>query len=449
MPTGKEWQFVFSKAGEWGYHDHLRPDIVGKITVTDASSAQSNISTGVNFFKSVINAISTQDVATQLDYKSDYTAPAADPGFEQLSLEFKVACGAGDFKCFTTDFRAVTEKYGPNTAMEYYSQLRDRKLINPGMIDEHMLIHHIGRQTAETFGINQDGFILCPQTFIYGCQHGYLEYAMARIPDIKDVVAVTCGKMAAGGFTKVEIGGCYHGMGHAIMMANGNDIYKSLDICKTLGSGDVDNSCAQGVFMENAALPELKEEREGIFSADDPLAPCSQLPDAYTEFAYECYINHHGYLMYLYNLDIDKTIAACNKEEDNLVGRTACFQGIGLMVGTNHWYRFLPHDPKQELIVNAWALCQRFPLENVQDCIYGVLANIQNFEILNTKTTDRFCNLVARPYQLLCYRFIGYDLANRNADNLKKYEICTNLKTDADKKQECLTASQFSPISSN
>ena len=32
--SGSEWCFTFDKAGSWGYHDHLRPNLTGSITVT-------------------------------------------------------------------------------------------------------------------------------------------------------------------------------------------------------------------------------------------------------------------------------------------------------------------------------------------------------------------------------------------------------------------------------
>ena len=30
---GEEWSFTFEKVGEWGYHDHLSPYVLGKIIV--------------------------------------------------------------------------------------------------------------------------------------------------------------------------------------------------------------------------------------------------------------------------------------------------------------------------------------------------------------------------------------------------------------------------------
>ena len=32
---GKNWEFIFDRVGEWGYHDHLSPYIVGKIIVIE------------------------------------------------------------------------------------------------------------------------------------------------------------------------------------------------------------------------------------------------------------------------------------------------------------------------------------------------------------------------------------------------------------------------------
>lgn len=35
LAPGEDWDFVFEKAGEWGYHDHLAPYITGIITVVE------------------------------------------------------------------------------------------------------------------------------------------------------------------------------------------------------------------------------------------------------------------------------------------------------------------------------------------------------------------------------------------------------------------------------
>lgn len=33
IPTGQDWQFKFTKSGQWGYHDHLNSSVVGRIIV--------------------------------------------------------------------------------------------------------------------------------------------------------------------------------------------------------------------------------------------------------------------------------------------------------------------------------------------------------------------------------------------------------------------------------
>lgn len=35
ISAGDSWEFRFDQIGEWGYHDHLRPEIVGTIFVTE------------------------------------------------------------------------------------------------------------------------------------------------------------------------------------------------------------------------------------------------------------------------------------------------------------------------------------------------------------------------------------------------------------------------------
>lgn len=35
LKQGEEWSFMFGEQGEWFYHDHLRPDMFGKIMVQE------------------------------------------------------------------------------------------------------------------------------------------------------------------------------------------------------------------------------------------------------------------------------------------------------------------------------------------------------------------------------------------------------------------------------
>jgi plastocyanin len=35
IPAGESWSFTFDKAGVWRMHDHLSPDLVGTVTVTE------------------------------------------------------------------------------------------------------------------------------------------------------------------------------------------------------------------------------------------------------------------------------------------------------------------------------------------------------------------------------------------------------------------------------
>ncbi|MYE38336.1 MAG: hypothetical protein F4X82_02375 [Candidatus Spechtbacteria bacterium SB0662_bin_43] len=35
IPPGESWSFTFDKAGEWDFHDHIKPSITGNVTITE------------------------------------------------------------------------------------------------------------------------------------------------------------------------------------------------------------------------------------------------------------------------------------------------------------------------------------------------------------------------------------------------------------------------------
>ena len=81
---------------------------------------------------------------------------------------------------------------------------------------------------------------------------------------------------------------CSHGVGHALMHANGNDVKKSLPYCEVLSYPWMQDRCAFGVFMEHSYLywPDYDPGHPRPLANGDSMAPlCEALPEKFTPSA--------------------------------------------------------------------------------------------------------------------------------------------------------------------
>lgn len=108
----------------------------------------------------------------------------------------------------------------------------------------------------------------------------------------------------------IEHFSCFHGIGHAVMYAEGNDIMKSLPICDRLAESWQRSWCYHGVFMENAYLhfgSYYPEEPRPYASGDPMLTLCTRIAKIYrpacARYVGEADLNQHR--------DFDQAFNAC------------------------------------------------------------------------------------------------------------------------------------------
>ena len=81
--------------------------------------------------------------------------------------------------------------------------------------------------------------------------------------------------------------------------------------------------------------------------------------------------------------------------------RDACLQSIGLAVTNPTWQISL--TPKGDnLVVNAWHICQELPEGHVDQCIIGAIDNLMNFDQFNTVRSEAFCDTISRTRTAMC-----------------------------------------------
>lgn len=347
---------------------------------------------------------------------------------ESIYSGLKFTCQPADFNCISDTLEQLTHTVGPQAAIAVLGRLQKMGKVEK-QVDDHQLAHHIGRQTAATFGIDAKAFLFCPMAdYNGGCQHGFFEHVLGKTKTAKEAAESICESLGDD-FSSKDKFYCYHGVGHGVMMAKAYDLTASLDTCNSLSLGMGQDGCWQGVFMENVNTALRGEARQGVFSETDPLSPCTNMEEKYQ---HECLINHAGWLMKYFKNDVSLATNACLKA----IKVSSCLQSIGLMVTNPSWQSNLLRDKSDDLELNAWRICQKFPQEKVGECIIGAVDNIANFNQFDIAKSSRFCHLVSKEYQILCFQIIGKNLRNQAVNVQKIPQICQSLEENFAK--ECL-----------
>jgi hypothetical protein len=337
-----------------------------------------------------------------------------------LRREHPYGCRSDDRDCARSYLGDITSVYGPRASLALLAELRRDGRISPAL-DDHDLAHTVGRRAAERFGVNVQAFNLCPNTFNYGCPHGYFEEVLGRAGTPEAAAGAICESLAGSPVGTARFS-CYHGVGHGVMMAEAYDLEGSLTTCDSLGDHTAQEGCWQGVFMENVNGALRGEARKGVFATADPLAPCDGVDDRYRQ---QCFINHAGWLLHVRNYDLAAATRVCLDAPADYV--SVCMESLGLMVTNPVWQATLSTGARRPFGETAWSLCTRFPETARDDCVVAGIDNLGNFDRLDVGRSRGFCEAVAPALADACYRRIGLNLGRQTQDPAVKRTRCSSL----------------------
>jgi hypothetical protein len=341
-------------------------------------------------------------------------------------------CVPADERCARTYLARVANRYGPRAALTVLDRLKAEARVAPS-VDDHQLAHAVGRETAERFGANVRSFQLCPNSFNYGCPHGFFEFVLGRTANPKGAAALIC--ESARGASETTRFSCYHGVGHGVMMASAYDLHRALGACNTLRRGPGTTGCWQGVFMENVNAAVRDEARKGVFSRDEPLAPCDRVERRYRQ---QCFLNHAGWLVKLAENRLGPASRFCLSAPSPHVG--TCMQSLGLMVTNPVWQTTLA-DRRGQFHETAWHLCAQFPERGRRDCVVAGIDNLGNFDRLNLRRSRAFCDAVPAELRQACYRQVGVNVRRHTSAQPVVERTCGAL--DARATRWCLDGAGF------
>lgn len=330
-------------------------------------------------------------------------------------------CGSG-YDCAASVILSVTESGGASAGMQTLAVLMDSRSFGITS-DGHELAHLVGREVARHSGLTAEAFLSCPVEYNYGCQHGFFEAALADAASPSEAARRICENLPGNRPGKDKFY-CYHGIGHGVMMAAAYDLNHSLSLCDSLPNSLAAESCWQGVFMEN--VNGVMGGEVEAFDNANPLAPCSRIPEQYQ---WQCYINHAAYLMRFYNNSLRHSAAACLNASPHVV--SACMQSLALMTTNPAWQLVMARDAKVEgnnSIEIALGLCGKFPASHRQDCIFGAVDNLLNFQAYGDAVG--FCSGLSGGDRQVCATRFGAGLRGVLVSAESVGYLCAELPQD-------------------
>lgn len=323
---GQSWEYTFDKEGEWRYHDHLFPTIVGtiRVTATDDSVSESGREANSDrpgillriksFFVNVFAMIFGSDEKTSEIDKENQNLPLITKSTKEIFSDKNL-------------LKSYVNSYGPKATMEYLHELSSE------FGDCHQSAHTAGHFAYEIYGA--EAFQTCSAQCHSGCYHGATE-AYFRENGTKDLaknLGIICGAVTNPFFNHQ----CIHGVGHGLTAWTSYDVPEALKACDKLPSSQ--ESCYTGVFMENVVGGIAKDEAKNSgqeahitqYLSEDPQFPCNVVEEKYKA---SCYIFQSSRMMQLFNGDFSQVANACLAAPSQY--QSNCFQSMGRDVGGNN-----------------------------------------------------------------------------------------------------------------
>lgn len=387
---GKIWSFEFDRAGEWRFHNHLKPELVGKvIVVADPDFEPPSKPNNRNFIAKL------KDVFVSIFIKiKDYIL------VYQEVLKIK----EDSKEIFKSDISllAYIKKFGPIKTIDRLDQLQGE------FGDCHQRAHKAGRLAFEIYGnkVFSNREYKCHS----GLQHGAIEAFFHKFgtSSLNQNVKEFCNAKEVS-FISHQ---CFHGIGHGLMAWSNYDLPQALEKCDLLSLGQ--SSCYTGVFMENvvgglAAEEKSKNHKSSLdvhytnYLNSEPLYPCTIVEGKYRQ---DCYFYQTSRMLQLFGPDFSKIADSCLSIPQTY--QTSCFLSMGRDASGQHQSN-LPAIIKD---------CDFATGDHQTDCIIGAVQD-QFWDKTGANQGLEFCKLLTKPGQKkVCY----INLLNRAKELLTKHE---------------------------
>lgn len=408
IPLGKEWVFVFNKEGIWKYHDHLNPQIAGKITVNTSGLATNDNKTSSGFIQRLLTPFKYifEKILSYLNSRGISGQP-----------EEKYASIPKDSKEIFSDQTALKnyiQEYGPKQTTQQLN------ILSSEFGSCHDPAHKAGRISYELLG--EKAFKECGAECHSGCYHGATEayFKDHGTANLSKNLNTLCGDELNGFFSHQ----CIHGIGHGLMAWANYKIFEALKSCDLLDKRR--DSCWTGVFMENIVgglTNKATSEHFTKYLSDDPQYPCNIVDEKYRS---SCYFLQTSRMVQLFANDFLKVATACLKAPT--VHQNSCFSSMGRDVGGSNRknpegaIKACSYSPEGQLRIacllgaaqdtfwdpsgqdDAITFCKLLSNKEEKGACYRTMVPRAHEVLLSQNDIKTFCNKIEKEYQPLCSR---------------------------------------------
>lgn len=245
----------------------------------------------------------------------------------------------------------------------------------------HGLAHELGHEALRKLGFSaafavQDD--VCGSGYIHGVVEARFEGVTAD--QLPTLVRTTCA---------ADDARCFHGLGHGLMVATGNDRLAALNWCRTVRAGFARIQCFEGVFMEHFAA---EGHHDGaVLSADHLFDACHAEPDPERSvcafYAPRAWLQAHAFAY-------DQVFAWCRSEAGK--AQDACLKGAGSAA-----MKYQVYDPSLAAVVCARqsGLARRYCVEGATS--YLIVHHAR------TGQGSAFCDMLVPQDAQVCQRVVA------------------------------------------
>lgn len=254
----------------------------------------------------------------------------------------------------------------------------------------HQLTHAIGRAAASKYGGDVAAAYKQGDEFCWsGYYHGVMEGILKNLGNA--TVASKLNSICSGLKTKSPYSfnhyNCAHGLGHGIMLIEGDELFESLKTCDNLRDDWERESCYGGVYMENIMAFSNPDHHTEYLRADDPLYPCTAVDAKYRN---QCYSMQTSHALTVMGRDFAKVFTLCGQID--AANQATCYQSLGRDASGNS-----VSDPDQ-----TYQTCSMAPSQVAkQNCVIGAVKDFVSYHHSDVQATT-LCSKFELDLATLC-----------------------------------------------
>ena len=287
-----------------------------------------------------------------------------------------------DFKEYKSGLITIVNDQDPKVALEKLNA--DVPSVKVVQENCHSFTHAIGNAALVKF--NND----IPKSIEYnvdvcggGYIHGIIEKYLQLKPNAGDEILTLC--------PSPNDSGCFHALGHGLMLMNKYDVKTSVDGCQKLPILTQKVFCGEGIFMENFDSENAEDSEKPFLNIEEPNQICPSYISPYRD---SCFY-YSGRYIFKSNKNPFDSLQTCSKTPtDN--DDASCVRGMSAGIVRSD----LLNPAKMEKV------CESIP-DYITSCLEGAV-NYHLFMLRNETTTrTEMCDNFENPKnQTKCYILI-------------------------------------------